>query len=128
MKIPNKAHFTINEVCSILNLKPYVLRFWETEFVEITPDVGPNGERLYRRKDIDAVIFIKKLLFEDKLTIEKTKFELRNLLKNKKKAKIGPEQKSLDLPNEDIDKIMAMKNKLRSVVALAGEIRDGIGR
>ncbi|RLA65411.1 MAG: hypothetical protein DRQ88_03325 [Epsilonproteobacteria bacterium] len=128
MNIPNKTHFTINDVCSLLNLKPYVLRFWETEFIEITPDVGPNGERLYRRKDIDAIIFIKKLLFEDKLTIEKTKFELCSLLKNKKKVDAGPEQKSLDLSSEDADKIMAMKNKLKSVVTLANEIRDGIGR
>ncbi|TDJ03879.1 MAG: MerR family transcriptional regulator [Deltaproteobacteria bacterium] len=125
MKIPNKSHFTINEVCSILNLKPYVLRFWETEFIEITPDVGPNGERLYRRKDIESITYIKKLLFEDKLTIEKTKFELRSLLKNRKKSE--PSQR-IEIPTEDADKIMAMRSKLESVVSLANEIRNGIGR
>ena len=122
MNIPNKSHFSINEVCTILNLKPYVLRFWETEFVEITPDVGPNGERLYTRKDIDAISFIKKLLFEDKLTIEKTKFELGTLLKNRKEAPLEEVQTS----NVDMDKIMAIRSKLESVVNLANEIRNGI--
>ena len=117
-----KTHFTINDVCSHLNLKPYVLRFWETEFVEITPDIGPNGERFYKSKDIDAITYIKKLLFEDKLTIEKTKYELRSLLKNKKET---PPAK-IEIPVGDLDKIMAMRAKLESVVTLANEIRNGI--
>jgi DNA-binding transcriptional MerR regulator len=122
MNIPNKSHFSINEVCTLLNLKPYVLRFWETEFIEITPDVGPNGERLYRREDIDAITFIKKLLFEDKLTIEKTKFELRSLLKNRKEVPV----EEVQISNVDMDKIMAIRSKLESVVNLANEIRNGI--
>jgi len=126
MKIPNKPHFTINEVCSILNLKPYVLRFWETEFIEITPDVGPKGERLYRKKDIEAITFIKKLLFEDKLTIEKTKFELQSLLKKQKKGITSKPMAETVLPQEDLDKIMAMRSKLESVVSLANEIRNTI--
>jgi len=130
MNIPNKAHFSINEVCSLLSLKPYVLRFWETEFVEISPDTGPNGERLYRRKDLEALIYIKRLLFDDKLTIEKTKYELRGLLKNKKKKGVDPIREATikTLPTEDLNKVLAMRNKLKSMISMADEIKNSIAR
>ncbi len=69
--------FKINEVCSIAGVKPYVLRFWESEFHEISPKIDENDIRYYDHKDIEAISLIKKLLFDEKLTIEKTKLELK---------------------------------------------------
>ncbi|MBT7609817.1 MAG: MerR family transcriptional regulator [Bacteriovoracaceae bacterium] len=74
--IPNKTLFKINEVCSITGVKPYVLRFWETEFDEINPCISDSGAKLFSHSDIEVIVFIKKLLFEDKKTIQSTKSEL----------------------------------------------------
>jgi DNA-binding transcriptional MerR regulator len=74
--IPNKNLFKMNEVCSITGVKPYVLRFWETEFDEIDPSVSESGQKLFSHSDIEVIVLIKKLLFEDKKTIQSTKSEL----------------------------------------------------
>ncbi len=73
ISIPNKSHFTFDEVATITGVKKYVLRFWETEFDEIDPIVSSAGQKLFEHKDIDAILKIKKLLFEEKHTIEKAK-------------------------------------------------------
>ena len=73
LQIPNKSLFKVDEVCSIVGIKPYVLRFWESEFEEIVPVTGSNGRKMYEHKDIEAISKVKKLLFEDKLTIQKAK-------------------------------------------------------
>lgn len=75
--IQGKTQFRLNEVCSISGVKPYVLRFWENEFTEIKPALSASGEKFYSQKDLDLIIIIKKLLFRDKLTIEKAKYELK---------------------------------------------------
>lgn len=71
--IPNKSHFTFDEVALITGVKKYVLRFWETEFDGIRPVVSSAGQKLYEHKDINAIFQIKKLLFDQKLPIEKAK-------------------------------------------------------
>ena len=80
IEIPNKSSFKINEVCALTGVKSYVLRFWESEFPEIAPIVSSSGQKLYEHKDIEAILFVKKLLFEDKLTIERAKAELQILM------------------------------------------------
>lgn len=80
IEIPNKSSFKINEVCALTGVKSYVLRFWESEFPEIAPIVSSSGQKLYEHKDIEAILFVKKLLFEDKLTIERAKAELHELM------------------------------------------------
>jgi DNA-binding transcriptional MerR regulator len=80
IEIPNKSSFKINEVCALTGVKSYVLRFWESEFTEIAPIVSSVGLKLYEHKDIEAILLIKKLLFDDKLTIEKAKFEMKILM------------------------------------------------
>ena len=71
--IPNKSNFKFQELTPITGVKPYVIRFWETEFPEIAPITSDSGHKLYARKDIDAILKIKKLLFEDKLSIPEAK-------------------------------------------------------
>jgi DNA-binding transcriptional MerR regulator len=75
--IPNKSVFKFQELTPITGVKPYVIRFWETEFTEISPVVSDSGQKLYARKDIEAILQIKKLLFDEKLSIPEAKAMLR---------------------------------------------------
>lgn len=78
--IPNKSSFKVNEVCAITGVKSYVLRFWESEFEEISPLVSSNGNKVYEHRDIEAILMIKKLLFEDKLSIDRAKAQMKMLM------------------------------------------------
>ena len=69
-EIPDKLYFRIGEVSRLAGIKPYVLRFWETEFPALMPKKSGTGHRLYRRKDVEAVLEIKRLLYEKRFTIE----------------------------------------------------------
>ncbi len=80
IEIPNKSTFKINEVCALTGVKSYVLRFWESEFTEIAPLMSSSGQKLYEHKDIEAILLIKKLLFDDKLSIERAKGEMKILM------------------------------------------------
>lgn len=69
-EIPDKLYFRIGEVARLAGIKPYVLRFWETEFPSLGPKKSGTGHRLYRRKDVQRVLEIKVLLYEKRFTIE----------------------------------------------------------
>ena len=84
IEIPNKSTFKINEVCALTGIKSYVLRFWESEFDEISPIPSSSGQKLYELKDIEAILLIKKLLFEDKLSVERARVEIKKLLPERK--------------------------------------------
>lgn len=76
--IPNKSNFKFQELTPLTGVKPYVIRFWETEFEEISPVTSDSGQRLYARKDVEAILKIKKLLFEEKLTIQEAKIAIKS--------------------------------------------------
>jgi DNA-binding transcriptional MerR regulator len=69
-EIPDKLYFRIGEVAKLAGIKPYVLRFWETEFPGLGPKKSGTGHRLFRRKDVELVLEIKRLLYEQRFTIE----------------------------------------------------------
>jgi DNA-binding transcriptional MerR regulator len=69
-EIPDKLYFRIGDVARLAGIKPYVLRFWETEFPALGPKKSGTGHRLYRRKDVEMVLEIKRLLYEQRFTIE----------------------------------------------------------
>src|SRR6201996_2991689 len=69
-EIPDKLYFRIGEVAKLAGIKPYVLRFWESEFSSLGPKKSGTGHRLYRRKDVELVLEIKRLLYEKRFTIE----------------------------------------------------------
>lgn len=71
--IPDRMFYRIKEVCTITGLKPHVLRYWEQEFKDIKPVKSSKGQRLYKRKDLDTIIAIKKLLYEKRFTIDGAK-------------------------------------------------------
>jgi len=67
--IPDKLYFRIGEVARLCRLPAYVLRFWETEFPQLKPGKSSTGQRMYRRRDVEVVVNIKRLLYEDGFTI-----------------------------------------------------------
>ena len=74
--IPNKLFFKIGEVCEITDTQPYVLRYWESEFPALAPAKNSSGQRIYRRRDIETVLRIKQLLYEEGFTIAGAKKRL----------------------------------------------------
>jgi DNA-binding transcriptional MerR regulator len=81
-EIPDKFYFKIGEVSRILGVKPYVLRFWETEF-KISPTKNKSQHRVYRRQDVETLIEIKRLLYEERFTIEGAREKLKAHAKNR---------------------------------------------
>lgn len=138
IEIPNKSSFKINEVCSLTGVKSYVLRFWESEFAEIKPTISSNGVKLYRQCDIEAILLIKKLLFDDKLSIDRARGEMKKfmpLLHSIKDSYIecfdhsdNKKRECKELPTllieSDIDKLMKAKLKLHEILTLAKVLHE----
>jgi len=72
-----KDFYRIGEVSRLTNLKPFVLRYWETEFPMLEPVKGSNGHRLYRQEDVELVLRIKRLLYDEGFTIAGARRHLR---------------------------------------------------
>src|SRR5271154_7356719 len=83
--IPDKLYFRIGEVAELCRLPAYVLRFWETEFPQLKPVKGSTGQRMYRHKDVESVLKIKKLLYEEGFTIAGARQQFRVENKTDKK-------------------------------------------
>jgi DNA-binding transcriptional MerR regulator len=77
-RIPEKLFFRIGEVCDLIKVQPHVLRYWETEFPMLTPQKNRAGQRVYRRKDVEMVLRIRDLLYEEKFTIAGAKKKLQD--------------------------------------------------
>jgi len=75
--IPDKLYYRIGEVETITEVPAYVLRYWESEFKLLRPKKNPAGQRLYRKKDVELVLRIKSLLYDERLTLEGAKKRLR---------------------------------------------------
>jgi DNA-binding transcriptional MerR regulator len=80
--LPDKLYFKIGEVAKLVGVKPYVLRYWETEFSMIRPGKTRSQHRLYRRRDVETLLEIKRLLHNERYTIEGAKRRLKSLGKN----------------------------------------------
>lgn len=78
-EIPDKQYFKIGEVAEIAGVEPYVLRYWETEFKAIRPEKTRSNQRLYRRRDVEAVLQVKRLLYDEGFRIDGAKRRLREL-------------------------------------------------
>ncbi len=132
IEIPNKSEFKSDEVCGLTGVKPYVLRFWETEFEEISPKTSSSGLRLYQHKDIEAIAVIKKLLFDDKLTIEEAKREMTlhfvkpsyDLPELPCEEEVESAQFARSLNDIDIQKLVLAKAKLSSLMSLTDSLKE----
>jgi len=89
-ELPNKLYFRIGEVAKIVGVKPYVLRYWETEFSILKPGKTPSRHRLYRRRDVEMLLEIKTLLYEEGFTIAGAKKKLKETENGKEDEKDIP--------------------------------------
>ena len=104
MQVPDdKRYFRIGEVSRIIGLEPYVLRYWESEFPQIKPSRADSNQRTYQKKDLEVIMEIKRLLYEEKMTIEGAKKRLKKSMS--KGASPDPE-----------DLIRYMKSELQDIL------------
>ncbi|HEX8179404.1 MAG TPA: MerR family transcriptional regulator [Pyrinomonadaceae bacterium] len=86
--IPEKLFFKIGEVCDITGIQAHVLRYWESEFPMLAPQKNRAGQRTYRKRDVEMVLRIKELLYEDQYTIAGAKKKLQSDLRGASKLKV----------------------------------------
>jgi DNA-binding transcriptional MerR regulator len=77
--IPDKSYFRIGEVSRLLNVQPYVIRYWESEFKTVRPIRTRSDQRLYRRRDVEELLTIRKLLYEENFTIHGARKQLQKI-------------------------------------------------
>jgi DNA-binding transcriptional MerR regulator len=82
--IPTRTFFRIGDVAKIVGVKPYVIRFWESEFPFVAPDKASSGQRVYRRPQIEALVLVKHLLHIERYSIEGAKKKLTELRRQAK--------------------------------------------
>ncbi|NJD17733.1 MAG: MerR family transcriptional regulator [Gemmatimonadetes bacterium] len=80
--IAKKAYYSIGEVCDLTGLKDHVLRYWETQFDVLNPTKNRAGNRVYRPKEIELILVVKHLLYEEKYTIEGARKKLQEMRKS----------------------------------------------
>lgn len=89
INIPDKLYFSIGEVSSLTEMEAHTLRYWESEFNLLTPKKNKAGKRIYTKKDVENIIFIKNLLYQEKYTIEGAKKKLRSLNHEERKKSMA---------------------------------------
>jgi DNA-binding transcriptional MerR regulator len=126
-EIPDKLYFRIGEVARLAGIKPYVLRFWETEFPSLGPKKSGTGHRLYRRKEVEMVLEIKRLLYEKRFTIEGARkfLETRGKPEPARTAKAAKSEKKVQAelfpsaPSVMVDSFLQdIRKELREIVEM----------
>ncbi len=111
-----RLYYSISEVSRITGLRPYVLRYWETEFSELNPAKNRAGNRTYRKSDIKTVFLIKRLLYQEKYTIEGARQKLKQFRTGK------AAQMELSLTDKQCQKLLIeLKNGLQQCLDLLQE-------
>ena len=97
-RIPEKLFFKIGEVCELIKVQPHVLRYWETEFPMLAPEKNRAGQRVYRRKDVEMVLRIRDLLYEEKFTIAGAKKKLADEMRGSGRARVAAKEVLVSTP------------------------------
>lgn len=77
--VAQREYYSISEVCDLVDLKPHVLRYWETQFGPLNPSKNRSGNRVYQKKEIRLILLVKHLLYEEKYTVEGAKQKIEQL-------------------------------------------------
>ena len=117
--IPDKLYFRIGEVATLCRLPAYVLRFWESEFPQLKPVKSSTGQRMYRRRDVESVLRIKQLLYEQGFTISGARQQLRAETKSDKT------QTAIPFPTQSAPEIQNIRQGLREILNLLSTRRTG---
>src|SRR6516165_9187465 len=112
--IPDKMYFRIGQVSELTHTKAYVLRYWETEFPTLRPTKTRSGHRLYRRRDVETVLEIKHLLYQQGYTIEGA----RKQLASNSGSEVSGKQRHLFGQTLDGGDVKAIKRELQSILTI----------
>ncbi|MEW6584369.1 MAG: MerR family transcriptional regulator [Nitrospirota bacterium] len=116
ISFPDKLFYKIGEVSKIVGVEPYVLRYWETEFSFLKPRKNKSGQRVYIKKDVELLLTIKRLLYQERYTIEGVR---KRLGLSPLHIEPGPEQES---PKKEVRQparaIEDVKKRLREILSL----------
>jgi len=104
----SKLYYSIKEVSEMTNLKPYVLRYWESEFPSLKPAKNKAGNRTYKKQDIQVVLDIKKLIYDKKFTIKGAVEELKNI------SSVIVKEKTLS--STQVSALNEIKNELKNIL------------
>ncbi len=115
--IPDRMAFKIGTAADLVGVKTYVLRFWETEFEALRPKKSRKGQRAYSRRDIETALIIKKLLYEDRFSIEGARARLREL-RSKVKEERGVLHQLSEKRSEALSELQLVKAELTRFRAL----------
>ncbi|MEE9911492.1 MAG: MerR family transcriptional regulator [Deltaproteobacteria bacterium] len=103
--IPEKAYFRIGEVSKILSVEPYVIRYWETEFKTVKPVRTRTAQRLYRKKDVEELLTIRNLLYQQRFTISGAKKQLMKIRNDDEPVRQTTFQDTLILIKKELQQI-----------------------
>jgi DNA-binding transcriptional MerR regulator len=117
--IPDKLYFRIGEVATLCHLPAYVLRFWESEFPQLKPVKSSTGQRMYRKRDVESVLRIKQLLYEQGFTINGARQQLRAEIKSDKT------QAAIPFPTHSAPELQNIRQGLREILDLLSTRRTG---
>jgi DNA-binding transcriptional MerR regulator len=117
--IPDKLYFRIGEVAVLCHLPAYVLRFWESEFPQLKPVKSSTGQRMYRKRDVESVLRIKQLLYEQGFTISGARQQLRA------ESKTDKTQTAIPFPSHTVPEIQHIRQGLREILDLLSARRTG---
>jgi DNA-binding transcriptional MerR regulator len=112
-EIPDKLYFRIGEVASLCEVPAYVLRFWESEFPQLKPNKGGTGQRLYRRRDVEMALRIKRLLYDEGYTIPGARQVVKSELSHRE-----PQLPLLGAEVSNPKKMLALRRELEAIAAM----------
>jgi DNA-binding transcriptional MerR regulator len=119
--IAKKVYYSIGEVCDLTGLKPHVLRYWETQFDVLNPTKNRAGNRVYRSKEIEIILLVKRLLYQKKYTIEGA----NNRLVEMRTAGELEEERQDVLEPEVLAGMKAELEELREILTPGSASQDG---
>jgi DNA-binding transcriptional MerR regulator len=117
--IPDKLYFRIGEVATLCRLPAYVLRFWESEFPQLKPVKSSTGQRMYRKRDVESVLRIKQLLYDQGFTISGARQHLRA------ESKSDKSQTAIPFPSQSAPELQHIRQGLREILELLSARKTG---
>jgi DNA-binding transcriptional MerR regulator len=117
-EIPNKLFFKIGEVCEITDTQPYVLRYWESEFPALAPAKNSSGQRIYRRRDIETVLRIKQLLYDEGFTIAGAKKRLEAEMTGRTPTPQSQAAAAVQDDEQVRNALLQVRDRLREILTL----------
>jgi DNA-binding transcriptional MerR regulator len=106
---PVQEFFSIGDVCQLTDLKPHVLRYWESQFRFLNPAKNRSGNRVYQRREIELIMLVKHLLYTEKYTIEGARRRIEHYRRTgllKSEARVALERETIESLRDELKRIL----------------------